>query len=34
MGGDKESLISKGKREEKAKASDGVWENQKALILH
>lgn len=34
VGGDKDSLISKGKRKEKAKASDAVWENQKALILH
>lgn len=27
VGGDKDSLISKGKRKEKAKASDAVWEN-------
>lgn len=31
--GDKDSLISKGKRKEKDKASGAVWENQKALIL-
>lgn len=32
--GNKDILISKGKRKGKAKAIDAVWENQKALILH
>lgn len=27
-------IISKGKRKEKAKASDAVWKNQEASILH